>query len=595
MPSHPLERRRVVGRSSRAAGLILATGLLTACGPGEGGIATVAGKVTTPYPTIINIGVEWEIEGDANLDGVVAVGYRELGADLGGDEWREALPLRRVPAGRSTGMFPVYLWRNKHSGSIFDLRPDTEYEIRLTLDDPDGGSAERTVRVKTRPVPRAPVDAPVRRVTPRTIGSARAGEVLELAPGDYGAFVATVDGEPDRPIVYRSTDGGAVFRSVSLKNRKHVYLEGLTIRGTTEALDDRTADPAVELIGAENCVVRRCTIRATWGIAAADPPGARNCYIADNVVEGINVWENESMGSGGEANVGEGIRMTGSGNVIAYNRVSGFRDNISMMEGRRSVPQIGVDIYNNDVYRGLDDGIEADFCWHNCRVLRNRITNCYVGVSSQPSLGGPTYFIRNVMYNVVHEALKLQRWSVGDVALHNTAVKAGDGMTAFGKDEPFDFAWFRNNLFIGGPNGGVEWGGWGAGAGRAVWMPKVGAHSSFDYDAVGSYETPFTAEIGGRDFFEVEPHGLRVGMDTFEGVEFPSPPIPERPVPDLRPRLGSKVVDAGLRLANINDGFLGDGPDIGAYEAGRERPTYGPRPLGVDEGTTERRQAIVVR
>jgi len=557
--------------------------LLSSCGPAPVEVATFPGVVTIPYPTVTNLGVEWEIEGDDNLNGRVTVSYR-ANDDEG---WREGLPLRRVPAGRSRGTSPVFRWRNKHSGSIFDLRPDTEYEIRLILDDPDGGSAERIVRATTRPVPRAPANATVRRVTPETIASAAAGEVLELAAGYYGAFEPEVDGEPDNPIVYRSVDGRAVFRSVSLKNRRNVYLEGLTIRGSTQPQTEATAEPAVELVGAKNCVVRRCMIRSTWGIVASNPPGAENCYIADNVVEGINVWRNESMGADGSANVGEGIRITGPGNVIAHNRVIGFRDNISLMEEKRSVRQIGVDIYNNDVYRGLDDGIEADFCWNNCRVLRNRITNCYVGVSSQPGLGGPTYFIRNVMYNVVHEAIKLQRWSVGDVALHNTAIKAGDGMTAFSEDRPFDFALFRNNLFIGGPNAGVEWGGYGAGAGRAVWMPNVGPNNDFDYDAVGTHETPFIAEIGGRDFFEVEPHGLQVDMDTFNGVEFPSPPIPERAPPDLRPQERSAVVDAAQRLPNINDVFLGQGPDVGAYEAGQPLPIYGPRPRGIDEAFSQ--------
>jgi hypothetical protein len=35
---------------------------------------------------------------------------------------------------------------------IFDLKPDTEYEIHLSLKDPDGGAAEKTVKARTRPV-----------------------------------------------------------------------------------------------------------------------------------------------------------------------------------------------------------------------------------------------------------------------------------------------------------------------------------------------------------------------------------------------------------------------------------------------------------
>jgi hypothetical protein len=36
-------------------------------------------------------------------------------------------------------------------------------------------------------------------------------------------------------------------------------------------------------------------------------------------------------------------------------------------------------------------------------------------------------------------------------------------------------------------------------------------------------------------------------------------------------------VDKGLPIANINDGYAGSAPDIGAYEFGSALPTYGPR------------------
>jgi len=38
------------------------------------------------------------------------------------------------------------------------------------------------------------------------------------------------------------------------------------------------------------------------------------------------------------------------------------------------------------------------------------------------------------------------------------------------------------------------------------------------------------------------------------------------------------AVDAGLILPNINDGFAGTAPDLGAYELGQPLPSYGPRP-----------------
>ena len=40
---------------------------------------------------------------------------------------------------------------------------------------------------------------------------------------------------------------------------------------------------------------------------------------------------------------------------------------------------------------------------------------------------------------------------------------------------------------------------------------------------------------------------------------------------------GSKAVDAGAPLPTINDDFAGSAPDLGALEAGRPEPVYGPR------------------
>jgi hypothetical protein len=541
--------------------------------------ATIPGAVSSPYPTLTNLGVEWLIEGDDNLNGVVEVRFRAAGESA----WREAMPLRRVPAGESRTTTPVFRWANKHSGSIFDLRPDTAYEIRLTLADPDGGSATRSLQARTRPVPRAALRSKTRKVTPENIAAPAApGELLLLAPGRYGRFVAPSDGAPGRPIVYRATGGEAVFESIVLDGRRHVYLEGLTIRARESP--DNPRGVGVSLNGAVECVVRRSRIDAVYGVRASSPPGCTNCYIADNVIEGTTPWTPEAMGANGK-NIGEGVQMTGPGNVIAFNRVTGFRDCISTMEDRGVHEQISIDILNNDIYTGADDAIEADFCFHNCRVMRNRITNSFVGVSSQPGLGGPTYFIRNVMYNLTYVPFKLHRYSSGDVVVHNTTLKAGDGMACFA-GQPWDFAWFRNNLSIGGPNGGVRWGGYGAGNGMAANLVAPGPNGSFDYDAVGAYQTPFAARIGKRDFFDVEPHGLKIDMSVFDpSVEFPNPPVPERRPPDLRPRPGSAVVDKALRIPNLNDDYLGAGPDIGAYEAGQALPVYGPRPEGVDEET----------
>ena len=552
--------------------------------------ATTPGAISTPYPTLTCLAVEWLIEGDDDEDGRVDVSYRAAGAG----KWKQAMPLVRVPAG-NTGKrtYPTFYWMNKHSGSIFDLRPDTEYEIRLSLKDPDGGSAVETVKIRTRPVPGAAAEARVIEVNPRTLRlaamRAEPGDILLLSPGYYGSFEMPVDGEPGRPVVIRADNAhpviGSTFDEVSLERRKHVILDGVTVHGP------------VRLRWAEDVAVRYCKIFSKYGIIAKEQPGAKNCYIADNTLSYVMPWVAVGMGSsmtyGGAANIGEGIELTGPGNVIAYNRVSGYRDCISTMEDLWVYDQFCIDIYNNDISVGPDDGIEADFSMGNIRIMRNRITNCGMGLSSQPGLGGPNYFIRNVMYNLAMAPFKITRLSYGNIFLHNTVVKAGNGLFAHhGQGSYFRAVW-RNNLAIGGSGGGQN-GRYSSGEGLAVSLPGFNGTCRFDNNAVGTSGTVFGGLIGGRSFERVEQldeltggqGNIRVDMGVFAStVVFPDPAYPEREPVDLRIAEGSPAEDAALLLPNVNDDFTGAGPDIGAYEIGKPVPHYGPRPRGVDEST----------
>jgi len=551
--------------------------------------STVPGEIISRYPTITCLAIEWLIEGDDDLDCRVEVSYRRSTEN----SWQEGMPLVRVPAG-NTGYRtrPTYNWPNKFSGSIIDLRPDTEYEIRLSLLDPDGGEMVETVTAHTRPVPAPAENFRTVTVNPLTLNnaamSARPGDIIVLSPGYYGEFTCPRDGQPGRPIVFRASDEhrviGSVFDEVNLEHRRHIIIDGLTVMGP------------VNLRWAEDVSVRYCEINSKYGIIAKRQPGCKNCYIADNTISYVMPWVAEGIGAAsiwnGPANVGEGIEITGPGNVICYNRVTGFRDCISTMEDLWMYDQFCIDIYNNDIRRGPDDGIEADFCMNNVRIMRNRISNCGMGLSSQPALGGPVYFIRNVMYNIAMAPFKLERLSYGNLFLHNTVVKSGDGLFEHhGQNEFFRTLW-RNNLSIGGGKGGKN-GRYSSGEGRAVMLPGYNATCDFSFNAVGAYEAPFTGMLAGRKFASIEElneltsgHNVQIGIEVFANeVDFPEPVFPEREPADLQIAPGSPAEDAAVLIPNINENFTGKAPDIGAYEVGQEIPHYGPRPRGLDENT----------
>ncbi len=544
--------------------------------------STTAGAITTPYPTTQGISIEWAIVGDSNNNGVVTVRYRPAGTT----NWKTGMALFRIPAGSNdTGSFGSGngQWSNKHSGSLFDLDPATSYEIELTLTDPDGGSTTQTTTVATRPIPQAAATATTKAVTPANFSAMLAGvapgDILLMGAGNYPAFTVSRSGADGKPIVLRGTsvDGVVIQGRVTMDDQNYVYLENVTVQGE------------VRMHGASSMVVRGCHIQSTgegidFEIGNAVP---RNNYIVDNDVVGAAVWVDNQLSSDG-FNGGEGIQFTGSGHVVCFNHVKGFRDDISLMEYDEAYEQVSIDICNNDIEEATDDAVEADSAMGNVRVVRNRVRNCFDGMSSQPDLGGPTYYIQNTMYNVLYSPFKFHNGTVGDVVLHNTVVKCGDAFGCYA-GATWSRAFFRNNLFIGGIGGGT-YGGYGNGSGNVLDLADADATCSFDYDGLGSIGTnTFAGKIGATRFTSLatlkanttEVHAVQVDMSVFaDAVPFPSNPYPPKPVVDLQLAAGGAAIDKGVVIVGLNDGFSGAAPDLGAYELGATSPVYGPRTAG---------------
>jgi hypothetical protein len=133
--------------------------------------SVTSGKLVLDAPTLTGIGVEWKITGDDNRNAVVEVSFRKKGEQA----WRKALPLLRIhhevinsaePPFRPTEPSAAipngtrenpwhYDTGNMFAGSILNLEPDTEYECRYLLSDPDGvgGAKEQIITVRTRKEP----------------------------------------------------------------------------------------------------------------------------------------------------------------------------------------------------------------------------------------------------------------------------------------------------------------------------------------------------------------------------------------------------------------------------------------------------------
>jgi hypothetical protein len=524
-------------------------------------LGTTPGASSSPSPTLEHLTIEWLIEGDTNNNGTVGVRWREVGG-----AWREGTTLRRTPAGG----LPNFTWANRHAGTVFGLSPGTDYEVELFLSDPDGGCEIRTLEASTRPVPAAMPGAPVIAVDPGSFAAAASaampGDILELAPGTYATFTFPNDGTIDAPIVVRAAGEVIIDGEVRLDGRSYVIVEGLEVHGQIKFNDSM----GLSFIG--NHVI-------TQEDGIVTKTRSENLYIADNVVEGATVWAEASLGVDGD-NIGEGIEVTGPGHVIEHNRVRGFRDCISFKEDGEAVEQHSIDVLYNDLSEGADDGIEADFCFHDCRIVGNRLTNVFMGLSSQPGLGGPTYFIRNVVYNAAFQAFKLQRGSVGDVAWHNTVVKMGDALSTYTPD-PFSRQHFRNNLFMGGP--GASYAGYDNGPGHVIALESA-VDVDLDYDGYGSTAGMFTGDLGGVAFASLaelqamtsEAHAVQIDTSVFASmIAVPASAFPEAMPQNLQIAEGSAAVDAGEPITGFD--HAGAAPDLGAYELGDEPPIYGPR------------------
>jgi len=571
-------------------GVLVASGLASA-GPRD---AIIPGKVVLEAPTLVCLGVRWYVSGDENANAAVAVSYRAKGEE----EWREALPLFRVGTQGDAEEVEARLRRlpeergwpfppgNLFAGSIFDLLPDTAYEIRLVLTDPEGGGSTELLEARTRPEPVAPEPQRVLHVAPgggEGAGSsadplrglaaadaqARPGDLLLLHAGVYeGTFTVTGSGEPGRPIVWRGAgDGEAVIdgmgaaRAVSATDVHDVFFEGLSIRNSQFALVAH---------GSSEMVVRRCHFYGnTMGFVGTDnTTRMRNFYVADNLFEGPATWPRTK---GIEA--ARAVQVCGEGHVVCYNRVRGFGDGIDIMW---DTPNRAIDFYGNEVSECTDDAFELDYGVTNVRCFRNRITNCFEGVSAQPVYGGPAYIMRNAMYNLEYSAFKLHNRTMGVVLLHNTSVKAGSPWVLH-TPEQVTHVVSRNNLFV-----GTE-----APYGMEFSPPMVAC--DFDYDGFAggpfarfarwhgnTYQTweEFRRESG------IEAHGVLLGVSPFgEAVRTPQDHREQFSLAanDLRLRAGTSALDAGLRLPNINDACRGEAPDLGAYEQGSPLPHYGPR------------------
>jgi hypothetical protein len=294
-------------------------------------------------PATLNaLGFEWYIEGDDNHNASVEVRYRKKG----NQDWKKALPLLRIQNEESITKFLNnsidYVTPNLFAGSIFDLEPDTEYQCRFVMSDPDGviGKSQKTVTVRTRPEPKPFEGGQVYHVYPDDYTGQKQepafpnlmaayytgwceadwwnvapprvqpGDTILVHAGVYkddwtlygsdiwgegmgtpfqGTYYLTAKGTPEKPIVIKAAgdgevifDGNGNFNLFNVTVADYHHFEGLTIRNTYVAFLAGNKN----IIGSSGLTVKRCRFEDIDKGIHCDWSGSKNFYIADNVFIG---------------------------------------------------------------------------------------------------------------------------------------------------------------------------------------------------------------------------------------------------------------------------------------------------------------------
>ncbi|HAJ77187.1 MAG TPA: hypothetical protein DCM64_12130 [Gammaproteobacteria bacterium] len=299
--------------------------------------SVTSGELLIEPPTLINLGFEWFIEGDDNRNAVVEVSYRVQGES----SWLPALPLMRLQGERiSVGPQFDVIAPNMFAGSVLDLEPDTDYEVRFDLTDPDGvnGDSTKTVATRTRAEPVPYENGRVFHVYPRGFTGSKLEPSFEglmcaynlacgagdfatagrprVQPGDtvlmhgglytnnryeYGAanrtypyegtYFLTADGTPERPIAIKAAgdgevifDGDGNFALFNVMTADYTYFEGITFRNTEFAI--WAGQQFIE--GAKGLTVKHSRFEDVGAGVFTNYSGSSNFYIADNWFYGRN-------------------------------------------------------------------------------------------------------------------------------------------------------------------------------------------------------------------------------------------------------------------------------------------------------------------
>jgi hypothetical protein len=461
-----------------------------------------------------------------------------------------------------------------------------------------------------------------------------------------GTFYLYASGTPDKPIVIKAAgdgevvfDGGGNFNLFNVKAANYNYFEGLTFRNTQIAIWAGTQFIA----GSKGLTVKHCRFENINLGIFTNFAGSSDFTILDNTFIGrddpgyLTGWNGEPWkqlaAQAGRAfpptlDSYTAVRVYGGGHVIAYNYVANFHDGIDVEtygnpDGNTADPTaatgpyypprkdwhlrpVAIDYYNNYMTNFHDNAFEIDGSMHNVRVMRNLMLNSASHpMCNQPAIGGPIYWIRNIIYHAPGGSTRTSNGAPGMVYLNNTILSetairttsnshwlnnlmlgentapAIFAVNTYTNYTSSDYNGFRVNP---GAEASFEWSSppWGVAQDfRDLLAAKDGVQTPPDkYVMTRRYATlaAYSAET------HQDTHSVLLDYDVFQHVPMLNAKdtatvarLYKAEDLDFRLKPGSAAVDRGTVIPNVTDGFTGMAPDLGALEVGQTLPHYGPR------------------
>jgi hypothetical protein len=294
----------------------------------------------------------------------------------------------------------------------------------------------------------------------------------------------------------------------------------------------------------------------------------RNVFEDNEFYDTIYQWPWDAFYAGQVPYGAGGIRfydpVDGRGTVIRGNTFHDLFDGFGACPNSTSAVTNETDVYENLVYNAGDDGMETDGRCSNVRIWGNTFHDVLMGISLAPVYDGPVYAMRNLVFrtgggnnNYTGSPFKFNSGYAksGSMYLfHNTsdAVLTDPRSNGLYVKSPgsWDLIYTRNNVW-----GGTEY---------ALNNYNTNQPVDMDHDNLWNDDTEDLVRWDGTRYAMLGAFSAATGQEVH--ALNTNPGYTDSTNGDYTLDSGSPLIDAGLIIPGINQGYNGSAPDIGAFE-----------------------------